>query len=131
MESGLAIRPTATIAETVLVRPEPAPVRNAVATTLAASRSVTATADSTRPTGHDPARNTQQQQQRQPQAQMTRELVIDPQTREVILKVVNARTGQVDHQVPDEALLRMRAYHRTLANGEQPAERDGNTDTEA
>jgi hypothetical protein len=128
MDAGLSIRPTTAVAESALVRPEPAPVRNAVATTLTASRSVTATGDSTRSTGHDPARNGLQQQRHQ---QMTREITFDSQTRAVIFRVINERTGEVDHQVPDAALLRLRAYNRTMANGEQPPEGDGNTDTEA
>jgi uncharacterized FlaG/YvyC family protein len=129
MDAGLAIRPTMAVADTALVRPEPAPVRSAVATTLAPSRSVTATSNSTRSTGHDAARNGHQQQKTQ--QQLTREIVFDSQTRAVIFRVIDEHTGQVDHQVPDAALLRLRAYNRTLANGEPPPEGDGSTDTEA
>jgi hypothetical protein len=124
MDAGLTIRPTANVAETALVRPEPSPVRAAVATTLAPAKSVTAAQNSNRPSGHDPAQNALAQQQ-----QMTREVVIDSQTREVIFRVIDVRTGEVDHQVPDAALLRLRAYNRTLASGEPPVE--GDTDTEA
>jgi hypothetical protein len=129
MDAGLTIRPNATVAESALARPEPVPVRTAVATTLAPSKSVTATMDSGRSAGHDSAQHQLQQQQAQ-QAQMKREVLIDSQTREVIFRVIDVRSGQVDHQVPDEALLRMRAYNRTMAQrGESPA--DGDTDTEA
>jgi hypothetical protein len=122
MDAGLAIRPTTAVA--ALVRPEPTPVRTAVQTTLAASRSVTAAAGSDRLTGHDSARNALLQQQ------MTRELVIDSQTREVIFRLVDVRTGQVERQMPDAALLRLRAYNRNMVNGESPLESDANTDTE-
>jgi uncharacterized FlaG/YvyC family protein len=133
MDAGLAIRPTTAVADTALVRPEPALVRSAVATTLTPSRSVTATNNSTRSTGHDAARNGLQQQktQQQQQQKLTREIVFDSQTRAVIFRVIDERTGEVDHQVPDAALLRLRAYNRTMANGEPPPEGDGNTDTEA
>jgi flagellar protein FlaG len=135
MDAGLTIRPTVNVAEAALVRPEPVPVRASVATTLAPSKSVTASADVARPQPHDPALASlqlQQQQQQLQQMQMRREVVIDAQTREVIFRVVDVRTGAVDHQVPDEALLRMRAYNRTLAqHGETPFDGDGNTDTEA
>jgi hypothetical protein len=126
MDAGLTIRPTANVAEIALVRPEPAPVRPSVATTLAPSKTVTAAANSNRAHGHDPAQNAIAQQQ-----QMTREVIIDAQTREVIFRVINERTGEVDRQVPDAALLRLRAYNRTLATGEQPRDGDPNTDTEA
>jgi hypothetical protein len=128
MESGLAIRPTMPVVDTALLRPEPAPVRAAVATTLTPSRSVTAASDSTRSAGHDPARNGLQQQRQQ---ELTREIVFDSQTRAVIFRVIDESTGEVDRQVPDAALLRLRAYNRTMANGEPPAESDANTDTEA
>ena len=129
MDAGLAIRPTTAVAEIALVRPEAAPVRSAVATTLTPSRSVTAANDSTRSTGHDAARNGRQQHKTQ--QQLTREIIFDSQTRAVIFRVIDERTGEVDHQLPYAALLRLRAYNRTLANGEQPPEGDGNTDTEA
>ena len=129
MDAGLAIRPMTAVADTTVVRPEAAPVRSPVATTLAPSRSVTAANDSTRSTGHDAARNGRQQHKTQ--QQLTREIVFDSQTRAVIFRVIDERTGEVDHQLPDAALLRLRAYNRTLANGEQPPEGDGNTDTEA
>jgi|SRR5215468_5086134 len=127
MDAGLTIRPTANVAETMLVRPEPVPVRTAVATTLGPAKSVTATADARRPAGYDPARN----QAAQPQPTTRDEVFIDPQTREVIFRVIDIRTNQVDRQIPDEALLRMRAYNRALVNGENPLDSEPNMDTEA
>jgi hypothetical protein len=132
MDAGLTIRPTVNVAEGALVRPDPVPVRTAVATTLSPAKSVTASVDVARAQPHDPSHASLQLQQQQLQAQMRREVLIDAQTREVIFRVIDVRTGQVDHQVPDEALLRMRAYNRTLAqHGEAPSDGDGNTDTEA
>jgi len=51
----------------------------------------------------------------------TRDVVIDPATREVIFRILDARSRQVLRQVPDEALLRVRAYARALANEEARA----------
>jgi hypothetical protein len=120
MDSGLTIRPTANVAETAYARPEPTPVPAAVATTVAASKSVAATADSARSAGHDPAHNALLQHQ-----QTTRsDVVIDSQTREVIFRVIDLQSGEVDHQVPDAALLRMRAYHRELAKGAEDQSHD-------
>jgi hypothetical protein len=130
MEAGLSIRPSAAVPETALLRSDPLPVRTAVATTLAPGKSVTAAVDSNRSTGHESRHNALAQQQQQ-QQRMSREVFIDPQTREVIFRVMDVRTGRVDHQVPDEALLRMRAYTRAMANGESPLEADHNTNTEA
>jgi hypothetical protein len=115
MDSGLTIRPSANVAEAAYARPEPTPAPAAVATTLAASKSVVATADSARSAGHDRAHNPLLLQQ-----QSTRsDVVIDSQTREVIYRVIDVRSGEVDHQVPDAALLRMRAYHRELAKDDK------------
>jgi hypothetical protein len=46
-----------------------------------------------------------------------RTAVLDPATREVIYRVIDVRSRQVVRQVPEEALLRMRAYARALAAG--------------
>ena len=89
-------------------------------------KSVSASTDAARTQAHDSALQAQQQ------AQMRREVVIDTQTREVIFRVIDERNGQIDHQVPDEALLRMRAYNRTLAQHSGSVfDHDGNTETEA
>ena len=106
MDTGLAIRPTATTAQT-LVRPEPAPVREAVATELDPAQSVTAAVNAEAPR-HDatPAADAQ-----------VRKVVLDAHSREVIFQVVDAGSGRVVRQVPDEALLRLRAYTRSLSAG--------------
>jgi hypothetical protein len=85
-----------------LVRPEPAPARQAVATELAPAQSVTAGAESAS------ARN----QSVQRQALQDRQIILDMHSREVIFRVVDINSGMVVRQVPDEALLRLRAYTR-------------------
>ena len=61
----------------------------------------------------------------------THEVIIDPQTREVIYRVIDVRTGQVQRQVPDAALMRMRAYTRAMADGKSPLDAGADTDNMA
>ena len=42
---------------------------------------------------------------------------LDAAAQDLIFRVVDVRSRQVVRQVPDEALLRMRAYARALAQG--------------
>jgi hypothetical protein len=107
------------VAQTSYVRPEAAPVREAVATQLTAAQSVTA-ANNTAALRNDAARAPLLPQQ-------TREFVLDPHSREVIFRVVDVRTGQVKRQVPDAALLRVRAYMQALADGKSPREADSDS----
>src|SRR2546423_1696586 len=119
MDSGLTIRPTASAAEAVYVRPEAPPVRTAVATTLAPANSVTAAPESARSAGHDPARNAVAH------PDTTREISLDAQTREVIFRVMDASTGLVREQIPAEAMLKLRTY---LREQDQATERHGGTE---
>jgi hypothetical protein len=105
------------------VRPEAAPVREAVATQLAAAHSVTAAADAT-PARNDPRRASFAPPQ-------SRDVILDAQSREVIFRVVDVRSGRVVRQVPDEAIMRLRAYNRALASGKSPLEAESNTDSTA
>jgi flagellar protein FlaG len=43
-----------------------------------------------------------------------RRLEIDPKTKEVIFQVVNKETGEVLRQIPDEAMLKLRAYAKEM-----------------
>ena len=45
---------------------------------------------------------------------IARRIDIDPKTREVVHQTVNRETGEVLRQVPDEALMRLRAYAREM-----------------
>jgi hypothetical protein len=44
-------------------------------------------------------------------------VVLDAATKGLIFRVIDTRSRLVVRQVPDEAMLRMRAYARTLADG--------------
>jgi hypothetical protein len=113
MDTGLGIRPNANTAQPTIVRPEPAPVREAVATDLAPAKSVTAStgAGATR---HDSAPAVQDAH--------VRKIVLDAHSREVIYQVLDVSSGQVVRQMPDEAMLRLRAYTRAVADGMSPNE---------
>jgi hypothetical protein len=63
-----------------------------------------------------------------------RDAIIDPQTREVVFRLLDARTRQVLHQVPDQALLRAQAYARAqaaqdLADGKNPLSHSDHVDS--
>jgi hypothetical protein len=101
--------------QTVLARPAPAPVLQAVPTELAAAKTVTASN-----TAGAPRNDTSTTQNNSNNYQQT--VLIDPATREVIFRVVDVRSRQVVRQIPDQALLRMQAYTRALANGKSTSE---------
>ena len=112
MDTGLAVRPTSGATQTSIARPDPAPVRQAVATDLAPAQSVTAS------TNADAARNDAQSAQES----NVRKIILDAHSREVIFQVVNEQSGRVVRQIPDEAMLRLRAYTRAIAQGQTPNE---------
>jgi hypothetical protein len=87
-----------------------APAVQTVATDLSAAKTVTAaeTALAARNTPYNPSASSDLFQ---------RSVVLDPATQDLIFRVVDVRSRQVVRQVPDEALLRMRAYARALAEG--------------
>jgi hypothetical protein len=88
----------------VVASPDPA-----TTTDLPAAKAVTASTASTATT---PTRNDA--------PATTHEVLIDPATREVIYRVIDVRSRQVVRQVPDEALLRTRAYAHAIAQGDNP-----------
>jgi hypothetical protein len=90
-------------------RPPSAPVAQAVATDLSPAKSVTA-AETALPARNDTASSPENENYQHT-------VVLDPATQDLIFRVVDVRSRQVVRQVPDEALLRMRAYARALAQG--------------
>ena len=51
-----------------------------------------------------------------------RKLVIDPQTRAIVLQKKDLQTGETISQLPDETLLKLRAYSRELSERAREAE---------
>ena len=117
MDAGMAIKPVVSVVST---HAQPAvAVVPAAPTELSAAKTVNPVVTSA------PPRN--EPRQAEPAAlSTTHDAIIDPQTREIVYRVLDARTRQVLHQVPDQALLRMQAYARAeaaraLAAGQDPA----------
>ena len=94
-------------APTVVDRVLHAPVAQAVATDLSPAKAVTA-AETAQPLRNDAARSSELYQHT---------VVLDPATQDLIFRVIDVRSRQVVRQIPDEALLRMRAYARALSDG--------------
>jgi hypothetical protein len=46
------------------------------------------------------------------------QVIIDTQSREVIFRMIDVRSKRVIDQIPDHALLRLRAYSRAVESGE-------------
>lgn len=115
MDAGLPIRPAASPTQLGVARPESVPVREAARTDLPAAAAVTA-AD----TGQAARNDAAARQAAQPL--VDREIVVDDAAREVIFRTIDVRTGTVVRQVPDQALLRLRAYTRALLDGNKPGE---------
>src|SRR5262249_18432169 len=82
-----------------------APVAQGVATDLAPAKAVTA-AETALAAQNNPSSDIYQ-----------RSVILDPTTQDLIFRVVDIRSRQVVRQIPDEALLRMRAYTKALAQG--------------
>ena len=51
-----------------------------------------------------------------------RKLIIDPQTRAIVLQKKDPQTGETISQLPDETLLKLRAYSRELSERAREAE---------
>ena len=118
--ASFAMLPVNTIAPStgaplVADRVPSAPVAQAVATDLSPAKSVTAaeTALAARNEPYSPSVSSDLFQ---------RSVILDPTTQDMIFRVVDVRTRQVVRQMPDEALLRMRAYARALADGKSETE---------
>jgi hypothetical protein len=116
MDAGLTLKPVVNMASS---HAQPAIAATPAALTdLPAAKSVGPVVNS------EPVRN--EPRPTNPSADtITHDAIIDPQTREVVYRILDARTRQVLHQVPDQALLRMQAYARAqaahaLADGENP-----------
>ena len=51
-----------------------------------------------------------------------RNIVVDPKSREVVFQTVDERTGEVVRQIPDDTMLRLRAYAREMRDRMEPRE---------
>jgi hypothetical protein len=115
MDSGITVKPVTGVAIADYARPVAAAGQTAAPTDLPEAKAVTALPDST------PTQNNTPHPQAAAATYITHGFVIDPQSREVIYRVMDTRTRQVLWQVPDAALLRSRAYAQALKEGSQVA----------
>lgn len=122
MDTAVTSKPPVSVAQAAYVRPDAQPVRQAVQTELAAPKAVSAAtnaAQSNAPMSNEAAAKAQP---------FSREIMIDPQSREVIFRVIDVRSRQVVRQVPDQALLRMRAYTKAIDEGKSIVEAQNQAD---
>lgn len=135
MDAGISIRPVTSVAADY-ARPASGSVQQAVATDLMPSKTVTAAADVAKAgTDLNPSQNPNSPQNAASahkaalsQDWLSRQIIIDPQTREVIFRVMDTRTRQIVRQVPDQALLTMRAYAKALQSDNGVLRTDSQTD---
>jgi flagellar protein FlaG len=127
MDAGLTSRPVTGVAVTDYARPAAAATAGTTPTDLPTEQAVTPAPDTTQTRNDTP--------QPASAGALTeydiRSVTIDPQTREVIYRVIDSRTNQVINQVPDQTLLRNRAYSLAIANGATPLEAESQADLEA
>jgi len=120
MNADFTLKPAGASASTVFIRPTEAPGRGAVPTELPADQSV-AQADRGAATQNDTSRA---QTRGDPAAQndrQSRQTLYDNNLAQVIYRVVDSQTRRVVRQVPDQAMLRLRAYSRALQSAEEAA----------
>ena len=108
MEAGLSLARTGA-PPAINVRYEPA-LQTAVATELDAARSVTAANAGSAAQGHDAALVASRRED------TAQNIVLDPQSREVIFREISRQSGEVIDQIPGEVMLKMRAYQREMTN---------------
>lgn len=87
-----------------------------VATELAASASVQ------QASAGDGARNDPQRAPPEPSPSVERHLTIDTKTRQMVSQVIEQQSGEILSQVPDQALLRVKAYAREMVAAMEQAQ---------
>lgn len=92
------------------------PPRDSVKTDLPAQASVQQT-----PASHEPGRD-RAGSTPNTSSDVARDVTIDPKTQEVVFQAINSKSGEIIRQVPDKALLRIRAYSREQREAEAEAE---------
>jgi hypothetical protein len=105
MGADFSIKPVgAPVATQYVQQPVSRAVDNAVATELPAAQSVTALAPGASVSSDPGPAN----------PDISHQVIVDQAAASIVYQVVDDRTDQVVEQFPDEAILRRRAYFRTL-----------------
>ncbi|WP_170263360.1 hypothetical protein [Blastochloris sulfoviridis] len=124
MDTGLTIKPTSSPTQIGVGRDDALPVPKAAPTELAPSQTVTAAAPSTNTQAQpgSPSRQGTEAEMATLYANafdyLDGRVLLDAQSCEVVFRMIDVRTRKVVEQVPDQALLRLRAYTRAIASGE-------------
>ena len=120
MDTALTLKPPLSVSQAGTARADIIPVQPAVRTQLGPGRSVTPGANPGA-VRNDMAR---------PPDSHARDVVIDPQSREVLYRAIDVRARQAARQVPDQALRRSRVYARALAEEADAASSERQADRE-
>ena len=123
METGNIARPAAVPEVPAPPRTESLAQAGAVRTELAPEAAVQQASDA-QAVRYEPSESAQRRAAIDAIVQdvIRRNITIDPKTREVLFQSIDQRTGEVVRQVPEEGLLKLRAYAREMRNvdsGEQ------------
>lgn len=125
MDTGLTIRPNSGATQVGAGRGDVIPTQTTPPTELAPSKAVveSAASEKTQAEPGSPSRQMAEQRNAAAQASLNVEsqVILDPASREVIFRMIDVRTRRVVQQVPEQALLRLRAYTRALESGESVA----------
>jgi hypothetical protein len=119
MDAGLTIKPVAGLNLPDFARPAPA-IQAGAPTDLPPAKAVNPVAEAGAIRPESSAAD-----------YTTHNVTIDSQIREVIYRVIDTRTRQVVKQVPDEVLLRTRAYSKAIEDGRSPFAAQVQADIEA
>ncbi|MDQ8732599.1 hypothetical protein [Bradyrhizobium sp. LHD-71] len=105
MSTDFSVRPVGVPAQTSGVRPAPEAAREAVRTQLPPAVSVTAS---------ETAKGARGESVQLDRERLSRQMVFDQDSAQLVYRVVDSRTENVVAQVPDEARRRRTAYFREL-----------------
>lgn len=109
MSSDFSVKPVG-VSAPAFVRPAPEAARDGVRTQLPAAQSVTAS---------ETARPPHRQSLQVDAERLSRQMVFDHDSAEMVYKVVDSQTESVVQQVPDEAKRRARAYFREMERAKE------------
>jgi uncharacterized FlaG/YvyC family protein len=121
MSTDFSIKPVGVPVAATITAPVSEAAQKAVPTDLPPSRSVTAADAGSRASINSNVVN----------ASVSNQVIIDRDAASVVYQVVDNRTSQVVRQFPEEAVLRRRAYFRTLDLTKEAPTRLSATDRKA
>lgn len=110
MSTDFSVKPVGVSAPSLVIRPAPEAARDGVRTQLPAAQSVTAS---------ETAKPAHRQSLRIDSERLSRQMVFDQDSAEMVYQVVDERTESVVQQVPDEAKRRARAYFREMERAKE------------